>query len=301
MKKIKEEKGSITLFVLIAMLFFVMFLVGRYMLTANSESSQIAESTRIKEIYEKNVNNIDDVYKTLVNKDNSKINGYTSEGLVLYYDFKQQNAIQGETIKDFSMNGNDATISGATLQNNALVFDGIDDWINIKKLNYSNITIQMVMEYDAIPNDGVENSLINNFQSGGYGLSNFSLAGNTQYNKFTAYIDDNYYSVVSDNKFQANKKYYLSGSYDGNNLKLFENGDTFSYTKAGTIKNPADNVTMKIGTNSDAAMLASSSYFKGKIYSIRIYDRALTEQEIKNNYNIDVSRFENNIQNNTNN
>ncbi len=69
MKILKEEKGSITLFVLIAMLFFVMYLVGMYMLSANTESSLTRETARIKEIYEQGVNNIDDVYNTLERKD----------------------------------------------------------------------------------------------------------------------------------------------------------------------------------------------------------------------------------------
>lgn len=74
MKILKEEKGSITLFVLIAMLFFVMYIVGLYMLSANSEGSQIAEVARIKEIYEQDVNNIDDVYNTLERKNKIEVN-----------------------------------------------------------------------------------------------------------------------------------------------------------------------------------------------------------------------------------
>ena len=65
MKIIKKQDGSITLFVLIAMLFFAMFLVGMYILNANAEASGIAETARIKEIYEQGVNDIDDVYNTL--------------------------------------------------------------------------------------------------------------------------------------------------------------------------------------------------------------------------------------------
>ena len=33
-------------------------------------------------------------------------------------------------------------------------------------------------------------------------------------------------------------------------------------------------------------------YLKGKIFSIRVYNRKLTEQEIKNNYDVDKLRFE---------
>ena len=74
MKILKEEKGSITLFVLIAMLFFVMYLIGMYMLSANSESSLTRETARIKEIYEQGVNNIDDVYNTLERKNKTEVN-----------------------------------------------------------------------------------------------------------------------------------------------------------------------------------------------------------------------------------
>lgn len=32
-------------------------------------------------------------------------------------------------------------------------------------------------------------------------------------------------------------------------------------------------------------------YLKGKIYSIRAYNRELSKEEIENNYNVDVQRF----------
>lgn len=48
MKMLKQEKGSITLFVLISMLFFVMYLVGMYMLNANKESTRIGRNKKNK-------------------------------------------------------------------------------------------------------------------------------------------------------------------------------------------------------------------------------------------------------------
>ncbi len=71
MKILRNERGSVTLFVLIAMLFFLMYMVGLYIMSANSESSQIAETARIKEIYEEGTNNIDDVYATLESHSNT--------------------------------------------------------------------------------------------------------------------------------------------------------------------------------------------------------------------------------------
>lgn len=68
MKKLKEEKGSITLFVVVSMLFFVLLLAGMYMLSSAKEQTGISETAKIKEIYEKDVNQIDNIYETLTNE-----------------------------------------------------------------------------------------------------------------------------------------------------------------------------------------------------------------------------------------
>lgn len=65
MKRLKQEKGSITLFVVVSMLFFVLFLTGIYMIATSKEQTGISETKRIKEIYEKDINRIDDVYQTV--------------------------------------------------------------------------------------------------------------------------------------------------------------------------------------------------------------------------------------------
>lgn len=66
MRRFKQENGGATLFVLVAMLFFSMFLIGMYMATANLESSQAEEVQVIKKTYEQGINEIDDIYETLV-------------------------------------------------------------------------------------------------------------------------------------------------------------------------------------------------------------------------------------------
>ena len=65
MKKLKEEKGSITLFVIVSMLFFVLVLAGVYMISSARTQAGISETKRIKEIYEKEVSQIDSIYVTL--------------------------------------------------------------------------------------------------------------------------------------------------------------------------------------------------------------------------------------------
>ncbi len=65
MKMIKQERGAVTLFVLVAMLFFTLFLVGIFMLSSASEQTGAQETAKVKEIYEKEVNRVGDVYKTI--------------------------------------------------------------------------------------------------------------------------------------------------------------------------------------------------------------------------------------------
>lgn len=69
--KIKTEGGSITLFVLISMLFMTMFLMTIYTLSTNNEISQREATRKIKEIYEVGLNNIDEVYSKV--KENKPI------------------------------------------------------------------------------------------------------------------------------------------------------------------------------------------------------------------------------------
>lgn len=65
MRRLKQENGSATLFVLLAMLFFVMYLVGMYIYSSNAEATQLEEIQVIKGTYEQGINEIDRVYEML--------------------------------------------------------------------------------------------------------------------------------------------------------------------------------------------------------------------------------------------
>lgn len=65
-KKLVNQKGSITLFVLLAMIFFIVIILNMTMNVANKKQSQISEYDKIKQEYEKNINNIDQVYNEVV-------------------------------------------------------------------------------------------------------------------------------------------------------------------------------------------------------------------------------------------
>lgn len=63
----RKENGSITLFVLIAMLFFLFVVFAMFMRSSNSNMAQTSEIDQIKEEYEESVNNINQIYnETLI-------------------------------------------------------------------------------------------------------------------------------------------------------------------------------------------------------------------------------------------
>lgn len=63
---LKSEKGAISLYVLLAMLLITITLVALYVSLTNEHLTQLDVAEQIKLTYEKDMNNIDDVYNNLI-------------------------------------------------------------------------------------------------------------------------------------------------------------------------------------------------------------------------------------------
>lgn len=61
-KLLKKENGSITLFILLAILFFLIVIFSVFIASSNEEQSQTSEIDKIKQEYEEDVNNINQIY-----------------------------------------------------------------------------------------------------------------------------------------------------------------------------------------------------------------------------------------------
>ena len=68
-KILKNEKGSITLFVILAILFFLIVVFSVFMSSSNKNRIQASELDKIKEEYEKDVNNIDEIYDEIASNE----------------------------------------------------------------------------------------------------------------------------------------------------------------------------------------------------------------------------------------
>lgn len=66
--KLKEEKGSMAVYVTITLLSFLILLVGIYSSGTAVRKSQLTSSLKIKESYEQYNNNIEEIYQKQLKK-----------------------------------------------------------------------------------------------------------------------------------------------------------------------------------------------------------------------------------------
>lgn len=71
---------------------------------------------------------------------------------------------------------------------------------------------------------------------------------------------------------------------------FYENGSNYTLPWTGTINHAASSTALCLGTN-PAGNVGKTNWLNGNIYSVRIYNRALTKDEVEINYNIDKTRF----------
>ena len=100
---------------------------------------------------------------------------------------------------------------------------------------------------------------------------------------------DGYKTIDSPNKYSTNKIYSLSGSYNGKQIVFYENGKKYTNNVRGTLKYDDDTIYIIAGNPSGSTCNFDNA--KEKIYSVRIYNRALTDEEVLQNYETDKQNF----------
>lgn len=218
-----------------------------------------------------------------------------TNGLILYM------PLNGDT-KDYSGNANNGTNNGATVVQGlgnrmAYSFDGVDDYVdcgNDASLNITDaITIEAWVRVGSFATDW-QRVVCKETTGDGYSLGLRSTGAIEWYLGGTvleSYAND----ILLDTWF------HVAVSYDKNlpdsQMKIYVNGNLKkSGTKTTTI--PVNTKNLVIGRRSTSDML----YFNGLITDVRIYNRALSQQEISwlydmynPNKSIGAKIFNNNI------
>lgn len=213
---------------------------------------------------------------------------YIDNGLLLAYDGKVKP--ENNVWKDLSGNGVDGVMSGFdsnSWKNDGIILDGIDDHLqlgnNLKHLFKSSMTLEFVLNVDASKPRGV---LLGNYtRAGNINIEKSGTKGRIWYN--SGAVD----TSTNDSYFISNKPIYYTIVFDKdtNTFFLYQNGTLMKSISDEKFAINVDFIDALIGidyrdNNSEVAL-------KGKMYSVRIYNRILSQEEINKHYQIDKEKY----------
>ena len=225
--------------------------------------------------------------KMIFNRDYEPI---VTNGLVLNLDagFTPSYPTTGTTWYDVSSGGNNGTlINGPTFNSGnggSIVFDGTNDYVTINQTLTTPITITGFVKYN---NQGKSlNTWMNSFPHTVLAISLNRLGGGQIY----VYIGNGsgwqgQPGIISSTNMSVNTWYHLAYVSNGSGSVLYLNG-----VNVGTSIHSPSGWGLKyflgwIELNGDG------EYLNGNIGNTQIYNRALSQTEIIQNYNAQKSRF----------
>jgi len=166
-------------------------------------------------------------------------------------------------------------------------FDGIDDYIAIDNLGLSSNTIEGWFN----SNDGSQGgagyaticSIFGNYDGGASKYTYIGLIPN-----LTFRIDDgaSSHAGIATVSYTANTWYYVALTYDATSgvAKAYVNGDEIGS------RNSTTNITFN-SIPHNIAKTQVNVYFDGEVASHKTYNRALTADEVSQNYRANINRF----------
>ena len=229
------------------------------------------------------------------------INGYRGRTyLTLWYDGYANNGGTKSTATtqttwknliygtDTTFNGTvmNGTAAGATWGPNYLTLDGSNDWVKIAAMNYARPTIEVVFSPSVTTSS--QTYVIGNIEGGGYGIAYQDT--NKIWSHF--YINSAYRSLQFPTLATPGEIYQAAVSYNQTLYNQYYKGNLVNSISdfAGSIGTTQSSTIMTLGTNPSGSN-ASAPYFPGKIYSVRVYNGALTDEQIHHNYLYDKQLF----------
>ena len=218
-------------------------------------------------------------------------NSYVSDGLELLYDIRNntgEGRNNNSTIWKNIADNTNGTLHNNTWGENYLSFDGSSSYVNAESNYHSSYkTYEVVFSVNTL---GVRHNIISNAYSGGMQI----YIDTSNYIRGEIYNNSSWVSVTSSFTVEANKIYYIAVSYNGTRIYLYSEGMfNRQYAVSGTLVQSTSGAKLtlgcNIGTNNNCQ--TNPYYMNGKIYAARSYNRALSEDEIRNNYTIDRLYF----------
>lgn len=208
----------------------------------------------------------------------------TQDGLIAEYHFDEGS---GATVNDTSGNDNDGIIHGANwttgISGSALSFDGLDDHVTCGTTLTGGVLSEITVEAWINLSNVEEDNWI--FYDGSDG--EFWLGARTNQTLFFQMKDFQavFHPIYTDSILVANQWYYVAGVYNGSSTKIYVNGQlegTSTFSNASPF-NPGGAYYPTIGSYSGPSNQLGAC-LNGTIDEIKVYSRALSAEEILENY-----------------
>jgi len=205
-----------------------------------------------------------------------------TRGLVAYWSFDEGT---GNTAYDASGNGNNGTLTNGPKwtkgkSGSALSFDGSNDYVDCgsdESLDITDeITIEAWVKAASFPASSYYNTLVN--KRGNYAISLYASPGSSTATIRYIFCGVDSSWIETGVSVGLNEWAHISVVWDGNIEKVYLNGDEVYSRSASGSMSPTDEI-MGIGGG------WSGEYFNGLIDEVRIYNRALSAEEIRYHYN----------------
>jgi len=235
-------------------------------------------------------------------------NNIVTNGLVLYLDAANRiSYVSGSTTwNDLSGNGNNGTLVNGPAFSNAdggsIVFDGVNDYVITAtgltpQLDItSSITLETWLMSTALANashgDGVNSKGLSSDGNAGVYETLIVQSSGVNYPFFRMRIGSTTPTYSPTNiPINLNQIYHFASTYDGNVMRIYINGIQSGNGLAQTGSIQVNTQQLTVGVRFLQRATATDSFFSGRIYTNRIYNRSLSQQEITQNYNASKARF----------
>ena len=202
---------------------------------------------------------------------------FVTDGLIGFWTL-DEDTIDGNTARDV-WGGNDGEIGGDPVMvegkiNKALEFDGIDDHVQLPDMgNEVAVTVELWAKTYSIRVGG----LVSTFDPAQWkpGTVHFRFVGNENWSEVG--MKDGGLCFVGE-AIEEDRWYHMAYTSDTSvdELKLYVDGELVDEAISGAA--PNNLASLRMGSENEGR------YFHGILDEVRIYNRALSEDEIKQNY-----------------
>lgn len=225
------------------------------------------------------------------------VNGYidiVTNGLVLALDAGNLKSYPttGTSWTDLTNNGWNGTLVNSpgfnSSNSGSISFDGTNDYVRVSDI--TTITTQITVEAWVFANSiGSYNSMVAQYRTANPSISSWILEtfGSSAY----FFIANGTNLASGSVSFETGSWNHFVGTYNGSTVKLYKNSILSPTT--GTIA-AMNNSSLNINIGalySNGGAEGSDGLWNGRISQVKIYNRALTDSEVLQNYNATKWRF----------